>query len=444
MANERYDLDQLRADLACLESAVNVLERHSARSDLITVKISSIRDKIARLEAEADPWREAKAWHKIWRCKDPFCGTGSEHAAQWIDHLIAESAKLAKRVAELEESAVWGIHSQVDGHLIQSFLTREDAEKELEKDTSKPRFKEVRLSTAREIVKAITETQRLEKMFRVERDEAWSRIAELEAEIKAEDDADIADAEKVLGRIVGFDKGKPDGDKTAIVIERMPRRPHDRITMQRRIKMQRRELRRLNKKMYDQAFERHRLKCRIAELEDGIAAIDPDGYQLGDFRVMKTAQEIARYAMDRNMDQPVAVKTARRAIWAIKEFVEQARHWHGLSKLKPYRWTSIGRDDTSFIDEDFDATESPCDYDPDAHKPLGDMQPPFEGPIVGIEPVLDPARVLATSVEAIDVAGYMLDKHTKHNVKAVMLNASMYQKPYRLKGGGDESEAKDE
>lgn len=55
---------------------------------------------------------------------------------------------------------------------------------------------------------------------------------------------------------------------------------------------------------------------------------------------------------------------------------------------------------------------------------------------VGPEPTLDPARVLATSVEAIDVAGYMLDKHTKHNVKAVMRNASMYQKPYRLKGGG--------
>lgn len=55
------EIERLRADLACLESAVNVLERHSARSDLITVKISSIRDKIARLEeAESDPWREAK------------------------------------------------------------------------------------------------------------------------------------------------------------------------------------------------------------------------------------------------------------------------------------------------------------------------------------------------------------------------------------------------
>jgi len=280
------DIDRLRADLACLESAVNALERHSARSDLITIKISSIRDKIARLEAEADPWREAKKdLAYIVKALD------WKSVGYYVDHLTAENDRLAKRVAELE------------------------------------------------------------------------------AEIKAEDGADIADAEKALAEMVRANQDMGLYEANADTSEHKPRRPHDRITMQRRIKMQRRELRRLNKKMYDQAFERHRLKCRIAELEDGLAAIDPDGYQLGDFRVMKTAQEIARYAMDRNMDQPVTVKTARRAIWAIKEFVEQARHWHGLSKLQPYRWTSLGRDDKNFIDQDFDTTESPCDYDPDAHKP---------------------------------------------------------------------------
>ena len=70
--------------------------------------------------------------------------------------------------------------------------------------------------------------------------------------------------------------------------------------------------------------------------------------------------------------------------------------------MQPYRWTSLGRDDKNFIDQDFDTTESPCDYDPDAHKPLADMQPPFEGPIVGIEPILDPARVLATAAIRLD------------------------------------------
>ena len=169
--------------------------------------------------------------------------------------------------------------------------------------------------------------------------------------------------------------------------------------------------------------ENARLEKRVEELEAENAPIDPDGYQLGDFRVMKTAQEIARYAMDRNIDHPVTVQTARRAIWAIKEFVEQARHWHGLSKLQPYRWTSLGRDDKSFIDQDFDTTESPCDYDPDAHKPLADMQPPFEGPIVGIEPILDPARVLATAVEL----GW---GPTVYAEMTLLRDA----KPYRLKG----------
>lgn len=68
-------------------------------------------------------------------------------------------------------------------------------------------------------------------------------------------------------------------------------------------------------------------------------------------------------------------------------------------------------------------------------KHAANMVPSFEGPIVGIEPVLDPARVLATAAEAIDVVGYMLGKNTRHNVKVVMRNASMYEKPYRLKGG---------
>lgn len=277
------DIGQLRADL-------EVLKRYEPMVYSLAAARAEIENKIARLEAEADPWRDAKMRLVEFKLFTDDVGE-FRPVKDYVDHLTAENDRLAKRVAELE------------------------------------------------------------------------------AEIKAEDDADIADAEKALAEMVRANQDMGLYEANADTSEHKPRRPHDRITMQRRIKMQRRELRRLNKKMYDQAFERHRLKCRIAELEDGLAAIDPDGYQLGDFRVMKTAQEIARYAMDRNMDQPVTVKTARRAIWAIKEFVEQARHWHGLSKLQPYRWTSLGRDDKNFIDQDFDTTESPCDYDPDAHKP---------------------------------------------------------------------------
>lgn len=52
-------------------------------------------------------------------------------------------------------------------------------------------------------------------------------------------------------------------------------------------------------------------------------------------------------------------------------------------------------------------------------KTVADMQPKFDGPIVGIEPILDPARVLAT---AFMVLGNHVD---------------MTAKPYRLKGEGE-------
>ena len=189
--------------------------------------------------------------------------------------------------------------------------------------------------------------------------------------------------------------------------------------------------------LYDHlTAEVDRLKKRVAELEAENAPIDPDGYQLGDFRVMKTAQEIARYAMDRNIDHPVIVKTARRAIWAIKEFVEQARHWNGLSKLQPYRWTSLGRDDKNFIDQDFDTTESPCDYDPDAHKPLSEMQPPFDGPIVGIEPVLDPASVLLT---AMGILANEREFRVSASISDAMFRLGISaNKPYKLKGAAND------
>jgi hypothetical protein len=69
-------------------------------------------------------------------------------------------------------------------------------------------------------------------------------------------------------------------------------------------------------------------------------------------------------------------------------------------------------------------------------KPITDMQPPFEGPIVGLEPVLDHARVLATAAE-----WFRANANLKHpeiivvfgNLRAMSADA----KPYQLKKGGE-------
>lgn len=65
---------------------------------------------------------------------------------------------------------------------------------------------------------------------------------------------------------------------------------------------------------------------------------------------------------------------------------------------------------------------------------LGDMQPPFEGPIESIEPILDPARVLATARWFLNNS----DKDT-HGIIAYLIafhcGDSSNAKPYKLKGG---------
>ena len=64
-------------------------------------------------------------------------------------------------------------------------------------------------------------------------------------------------------------------------------------------------------------------------------------------------------------------------------------------------------------------------------KPIADMQPPFEGPIVGREPVLEPNRVLATAVEALAIR--RLAAQTRDRLTTLCNNA----KPYPLKKGGE-------
>jgi len=67
-------------------------------------------------------------------------------------------------------------------------------------------------------------------------------------------------------------------------------------------------------------------------------------------------------------------------------------------------------------------------------KPVADMQPPFEGPVVGFDPVLDPARVLAT---AVNVLGSLYKKKQSHEVWAILQNLDQDAKPYPLKKGGE-------
>ena len=113
--------------------------------------------------------------------------------------------------------------------------------------------------------------------------------------------------------------------------------------------------------LYDHlAAENARLEKRVKELENPEVS-DPDAYTLGDFAVLKTAQEIIRYAMDRNPDRVDDTRICRRAIAAIADFAEKVRHWRGLKNQLPYRWGSLGRDTSHLLDLSFDVAESPAD-----------------------------------------------------------------------------------
>ena len=92
------ELERLRADL-------KVIERYEERMYALAAAKAEIGNKIRKLEAEADPWREAKTMIEGWR-KDILSGRhispAGENAVHLFDHLTAENARLEKRVAELE------------------------------------------------------------------------------------------------------------------------------------------------------------------------------------------------------------------------------------------------------------------------------------------------------------------------------------------------------
>lgn len=70
-------------------------------------------------------------------------------------------------------------------------------------------------------------------------------------------------------------------------------------------------------------------------------------------------------------------------------------------------------------------------------KPVSDMQSPSEGPIVGFDPVLEPARVLATGLKLLE-SMFPWRSHTspaQDAIDFVRRHTDASIKPYRLKGG---------
>lgn len=243
------ELERLRADLEVLERYAEGPRRVYTTKDAVFC----IREDIARLETEqADPWREAKLFITETTSE---CDTALLRG--YVDHLTAENADL-KHKYDLANSTIKTATER---------LAEEKAEKE-----------------------------RLAK-----------RVEELEAKIKAEDDADIADAQAAL-----------------------------------------------SKYMEDEC------KAGYAKSEKALA------------EMVQMNQDMGLYE-------------------------------------------AAG---TPMVDDG----DVPNSWPPG--KPLPDMQPPFEGPIVGLEPILDPSRVLATAAEVVDLLnmdgiGYLIRHQMRHlNPKA--------------------------
>lgn len=91
------------------------------------------------------------------------------------------------------------------------------------------------------------------------------------------------------------------------------------------------------------------LQAKVAELEEEIGANESVAY-LGDFRVLKTAQDIAKYAGSN--DIPSCQKAfCRNLINSINDFTLYVRLWEGLHSLAPYKWSSVGLHDKHLINK---------------------------------------------------------------------------------------------
>lgn len=284
------ELEQLRADLA-------ILEKYRDRHGNFGCAVDETKAAIREIEAEqADPWREAKAYFdkQRERVKEDDIrilplSDAAKHALAYHDHVVAENQRLAARVAELEAE-----NKDFKGEC--SVLKRQHDH-------------------------VFDDRERIKK-----------RLAELE-DVKG-----IADMQPPFeGPIVGFDMGKPGSDKTAIVIERTPR-PHDRITMQRRIKMQRRELRRLNKSIDAGIWHTRYLvetlkqaNARVAELEAEKRIVK--NIDVVPLKPRDVSAEFADMDDDPELDPARVLATAVELGWGPTVYAEMTL----LRDAKPYR-----------------------------------------------------------------------------------------------------------
>jgi hypothetical protein len=150
----------------------------------------------------------------------------------------------------------------------------------------------------------------------------------------------------------------------------------------------------------DKVWTEARLACGWSGVDGFEGPVDPDSNHLSDYRVLKTAIEIARYAAEKNPNCEKTVRLARLMITAIHDFTEQARIWNGLRGLKPYRWGGSDRDCKHLIDDAYDAGESPAD-----HKPIEDMIPAFEGTVETLPPAKPALKASEFPIGTVMVLG---------------------------------------
>ena len=79
---------------------------------------------------------------------------------------------------------------------------------------------------------------------------------------------------------------------------------------------------------------------------------EPEDAYLGDFRVLKTAIEIVKYAK-RQGRTDWELDLCRKTMLSIMTFTEEVRRWNGLDSLEPYRWSSLGSGVDHLIDREW-------------------------------------------------------------------------------------------
>ena len=97
--SETNELERLRANLATVEAAQEIYLRDYRGCDHAAM-VLVMKSRIAKLEAEADPWAEAKRVVNRWLHQPPT--PDAENVARLVIHLESENAAKAERIAELE------------------------------------------------------------------------------------------------------------------------------------------------------------------------------------------------------------------------------------------------------------------------------------------------------------------------------------------------------